>query len=698
MKLFSRRYIRLLAPLLAGGAVLAAIACGTDTETVTIVQTVIVEKQVAGETVVQTVLVETEKVVTETVVETVIVETEVLIEGEKVVQTVIVERVVEATVVPAMTGGPQGDVIYSIRRVNSIYGVAYTGPYRGSAHQQTGGIEEYMFIMGADGNPMTPQLAESWSVDPAGTRVTITVKSGIPWHAPVGSENLDVTFGNMIAQDIVDWMNTGNSTTNPESTYPDAGDFAAVFLEAEAIDATTLEIGLVSPLFYGLPLSQFGILGAARGPQFVRAVDIMGLDWAQANATGSGPFRQGLCIPGDRCTANALDTHWRQVATIASITVLQVPEPQTRIAMLRNGQVDMSEMDFKLVPGLIAEGFQFLDTQPGNFVGQSILYPGNLWEENHARTGEALNPWDAPPYSKDFAWIGDPWQDTGNSVYTDTNNPPGMSDMEQARLVRLALGTAINRQQINDILLGGLGVLLYSEYMGPEYPGWDPTRDSGVWTFQGDRIAASGSQQSIPYVLADGDLTEASRLMTLAGYPEDTRRALFGDSLTLQKYPAEAGEVGLEIGDTINSTWTQLGINVSQLVEDYGGVISPRMRKREQFLPVLKNGDVNANVFPLDWPYPPVDSSISRPGWGVGFETPYLSTQHFSIRGSQDRAFREEEHMNTADYMIYWQLYNGVYQIPRGVVATDRIAGWANPSTHYGGATGAHAPEFLRLK
>ncbi|MCH7735135.1 MAG: hypothetical protein IH961_07955, partial [Chloroflexi bacterium] len=149
MKLFSRRYIRLLAPLLAGGAALAAIACGTDTETVTIVQTVIVEKQVAGETVVQTVLVETEKVVTETVVETVIVETEVLIEGEKVVQTVIVERVVEATVVPAMTGGPQGDVIYSIRRVNSIYGVAYTGPYRGSAHQQTGGIDEYLFIMGA---------------------------------------------------------------------------------------------------------------------------------------------------------------------------------------------------------------------------------------------------------------------------------------------------------------------------------------------------------------------------------------------------------------------------------------------------------------------------------------------------------------------------------------------------------------------
>ncbi|MCH7738551.1 MAG: hypothetical protein IIC93_00215 [Chloroflexi bacterium] len=608
--------------------------------------------------------------------------------------------VAEATTAPAKTGGPEGDVTYAIRRVNSIYGVAYTGPYRGSAHQQTGGIEEYMFIMGSDGNAMTPQLAESWSVDPAGTKVTLTVKSGIPWHAPLGSENLDATFGDFIADDVTLWMNTGNSTTNPESTYPDAGDFAAVFLEAKTIDTSTLEVGLVSPLFFGLPLSQFGILGAARGPQFIRAVDIMGLNWAQANAVGTGPFRQGLCIPGDRCTAHALTDHWRKVATIASITVIQVPEPQTRIAMLRNGQIDMSEMDFKLVPSLIGEGFQFLDTQPGNFVGQSIVYSGNLWEEFHARTGEALNPWDAPPYDEDFAWIGDPWQESDPSKvrYTDTNNPPGMTDMEQARLVRLALGTAIDRNQINDVLLGGLGVLLYSEYMGPEYPGWDPTRDSGVWTADGDRIPASGTQQSIPYVLADGDLVEASRLLTAAGFPESTRKADFGDSLTLQKYAAEAGEVGLEIGDTINSTWERLGINVSQLVEDYGGVISPRLRKREQFLPVLKNGDVNANVFPLDWPYPPVDSSISRPGWGIGFETTYLSTQHFSIRGSQDRAFREEEHMNTADYMIYWQLYNGVYQIPRGVVATDRIATWANPATHYGGATGAHAPEFMRLQ
>lgn len=84
MKLFSRRAFRLLTPLLAGGALIAAIACGTDTEIV--VQTVVVEKEVAGDTVVETVIVEKE-VAGDTIVQTVEVEK---IVTEQVVQTVVV--------------------------------------------------------------------------------------------------------------------------------------------------------------------------------------------------------------------------------------------------------------------------------------------------------------------------------------------------------------------------------------------------------------------------------------------------------------------------------------------------------------------------------------------------------------------------------------------------------------------------------
>ncbi len=71
----------------------AAIACGGGE---TVIQTVVVEREVPGETVVQTVVVEREvQVAGETVVQTVVVEKEVEVAGETVIQTVVVEREVE---------------------------------------------------------------------------------------------------------------------------------------------------------------------------------------------------------------------------------------------------------------------------------------------------------------------------------------------------------------------------------------------------------------------------------------------------------------------------------------------------------------------------------------------------------------------------------------------------------------------------
>ncbi|GIR91260.1 MAG: hypothetical protein CM15mP91_0300 [Chloroflexota bacterium] len=52
---------------------------------------------------------------------------------------------------------------------------------------------------------------------------------------------------------------------------------------------------------------------------------------------------------------------------------------------------------------------------PGSYVNQSIIWSGNLWEEVHARTGEALNPWDAPSYAKDY-----PGLETHGKQFTQT--------------------------------------------------------------------------------------------------------------------------------------------------------------------------------------------------------------------------------------------------------------------------------------
>jgi len=615
-----------------------------------------------------------------------------------------------ATNTPAPSGsmgGPEGTLVRAFRTLESVYGIGYVGPYRTSATNQLGGLEESLFNY-QNGNPMTPFLIDTWDIDAAGTRARMTLKKGLKWQSPIGYEDRD--FGELNAAELVEWFNRSNATTNPESTYGDSGDFAAIFLEATAVDDYTIEIGLVSPVYYCLPVSQFGCLSAARGPHKVTSADTEGVEWARANHIGTGPYVQGECTPGDRCSVHAVDSHWRQVGNVATITGIQVPEATTQIAMLKNGAIDMTELDYKLLPEVIADGFNFLETMPGGFVGQSILFPGNLWEHSHARTSEPLNPWDAAPLAIDYPWIGNPWGDAGNTCsngdglghdlcgnapYTDTDNPAGMDDMEQARLVRLALSTAIDRSSINDVLLNGIGTPIYSEYMGPEYPGWDASRETGCWDWVGGSISCSGTAQTVPWEISDGNLDAAAALLDTAGYPLVGGKRQGFEKLTLQAYSAEAGPVGLEVADTVMSDWARLGIEIEGLVEDYGGVISPRMRERIQYLPVLKNGDVHSNVYPIDWPLPVVDTSSSRPGWGVGFESQAGAKWVFEILGEQDASVRSEKHLTWVDYSMFWLQYAGVFQVPKGIVSNDRVKSWDGYQQHYSNVSGN--PEFIVL-
>lgn len=716
---------RWLLALAAVAIVAAALACSSEPEvvikevevpgeTVVVEKEVIKEVQVPGETVVvEKEVVKTVEVPGETVVkevvkevavpgETVIKEVvkEVMVPGETVVKTEVVEVVKEviviATPVPdVMTGMVEqsGSVTFVSNLVNPMIGDPAIAPYRD--WEQSGGlaITEYLFVM-EDGNPMSPHLASSWEVAGDGSKVTIGLKQGITWNSPADAMGQD--FGDLTADDVVWFINRQNAFTNPTSTSGDAGDFAAVFGESRVIDSHTFEMDLQTPTYFGLPLSQFGILGAAPSIRSKSVFDTMGEEWMRDHAVGTGPFVQGEWVNNERGVAEAVPDHWNEPATIQTFVKLQIPENSSRVAMLKTGQADIATLDFKLVPGLIQEGLSFLSSFPGGYVGQSILYPGNLWEEVHPITGEPLgntaiapdyvDPWLAPPYEEDIPWIGDPWQEMGKpGLYMDDNNPPGMTDMEQARKVRLALGMAIDREAINEVVLGGLGTPIYSEYMGPLYPGWEPMRVAPAMDWATGEV--DDMMDGVPWTL-QYDPAGAKALLEEAGYP-------MGFDVTLQSYVAETGEVTLEIADIITSQWSQIGLNVVEKREDYGSVISPRMRQRVQFDPVVKNGDVNSNQFPKDWPYPPVDSALSRPGWGVGFETPVLSSNHLEIRSSKDKAFREELHQQTADYILYWQLYNGVYQIPKGVVVNpNRVSSWSSRPVHYGNVG---TPQWIRL-
>jgi ABC-type transport system substrate-binding protein len=421
----------------------------------------------------------------------------------------------------------------------------------------------------------------------------------------------------------------------------------------------------------------------------------MGEQWALDHVIGTGPFVQGECIQGDRCTLHAVKNHWRKTPEISSITGLEIQDTDVLLAAMKSGRVDTGEVNFQNLEQFESEGFRFIDTMNGGYVGQSILWSGNLWEHTHVRTGDPLEPWNSPVYEVDYPWIGNPWGHQGepcsngdgpghdlcgDAPYNDTDNPAGMDDMEQARLVRLGLSVAIPREGINQFALKGLGLPLYSEYMGPGYPGWEPNAESGCFDWIGSSIDCGGTRKSIRWQHADGDLALADELLTLAGYPlVDGRR----------------GPVAQEVAQIVIGEWASLGIEMVGSEESYGDVISPRMRNREQVWPILKNGDVHSNQFPLDWALPAADTSSTRPGWGVGFESQPAARWLFEIYSERDAALRTAAHINWINYSIFWQQYAGVFQVPKGIVVNSRIKSWIGHPKHYASVSGD--PEFIEL-
>jgi ABC-type transport system substrate-binding protein len=172
---------------------------------------------------------------------------------------------------------PSGKAVFTTTVLDAMIGDPAQAPYRNWEQSGNLQITEYLFVHDQDtGNPMTPYLAEDWEVSSDGKKVTIGVKKGIPWYTPPlpGAEGKD--FGTLSAEDVVWFLNHNNSTTNPDTTSGDAGDLAAVFGEARVVDMYTLEIDIVSPIFFGFPLSQFGVLGAAPSIRSKEVFDQMG--------------------------------------------------------------------------------------------------------------------------------------------------------------------------------------------------------------------------------------------------------------------------------------------------------------------------------------------------------------------------------------------------------------------------------------
>ena len=236
-------------------------------------------------------------------------------------------------------------------------------------------------------------------------------------------------FGEMTANDVAWNMNVQNAVVNPSLGAAIGAQLGGTFGEATAVDDYIVKAPLVTDIFWGIPISEFDINDTTVRLDSKDAYDRMGAEAIKLVPVGSGPFTIGEWLPNNRGEVHAVPDHWIEPPHIGKFVVVQVPEITSRMAMMRSGQADISEIDFARLTELEAQGLKFITTMSDkDTMTLSAIWPGNLWTELNAKIqmpladGETTTaPWESSVYAEDFAWIGCPWGD--QCPYEDTNNP-----------------------------------------------------------------------------------------------------------------------------------------------------------------------------------------------------------------------------------------------------------------------------------
>ena len=266
------------------------------------------------------------------------------------------------------------------------------------------------------GKSMAPSLAESWSTSTDGLVYEFVLRRGVKFHngEPVTAEDVKFSF----------------------ERY--RGVFGAAFRErvaaVEIPDPRRVRFRLKQPwpdfmTFYGTTTAAAGWIVPKK------YLEKVGPEGFKKAPIGAGPYRFVSFTPGIELVLEAFDGYWRKAPEVKRLVLRVVPDPATRLAALRRGEVDVAYS----MPGEFAEQVK----QAG--LTLKAVYPSIHWLY-------FADQWDAKS----------PWHD---------------------RRVRLAANLAIDRHAIGQARTFGLSKITGSIfpsaadfYWPPPAPAYDPPK------------------------------------------------------------------------------------------------------------------------------------------------------------------------------------------------------------------------------
>jgi peptide/nickel transport system substrate-binding protein len=339
-----------------------------------------------------------------------------------------------------------------------------------------------------------PCLATEWKPSNEMKTWTFKLRSGVMFH-----EN----YGEMTSEDV--------KYTIEQSSKPDAIGGSAYFFRnhldrIELPDKYTVVMHFKSRQWIVPSLfSQYVGYQNVVSRKYMEAV---GEQKASVHPIGTGPYRHVEGKQGDYHRFEAVANHWRKTPLFKEMVIRRIPEPATRMAGLRSGEIDITQVF-------------------GDFLEQAQKAGLRTHENANAAQYWVIMTGQTTPDREDYCpqcpWVGDP----GNA-----------KSVENGRKVRLALNLAVNKQAIRNGLWKGKGSETpYSYYYYPFHKGY-----SAEWKVP-------------PY-----DLERAKKLLAEAGQAG-------GFEVRVNPYVQLVAQDGPDVMEAVALDWEKLGIKVKRVPE-----------------------------------------------------------------------------------------------------------------------------------
>lgn len=308
-------------------------------------------------------------------------------------------------------------------------------------------LYDTLLEIGDDGE-ILPGLATDWTVSEDGLTYTFDLRQDVTFHD--GSEFTadDVVFS------LERYRNEGVTAGLPASVV-------AKMESITALDEYTVEVQVSAPQ----PdlLTQLGPHDVYIGILPKEYVESAGDDFEAQNAliqsapVGTGPFEFVSHEPDIEAVFQGVEEHWRQTPAVDQLRLFHVPEEATRLAMLLNGEVHLTQISTDDVEQVEGSGLEVAQISNSADLGLMVL---------------------------------------------GTDRPPAEGLPTTDARVRKALSLAIDRGSLVDNLLSGYGSL-------PEAPFYLSTTALDVSAYQ-----------DMAEELSRFDPEEARELLAEAGYPD----------------------------------------------------------------------------------------------------------------------------------------------------------------------------------